>query len=251
MNALTKLAGAANKLTLIIKSAILGTFAALHLAPTRYRRCDCSEQDVAVQTNHYTGLMFAAVLLMFALTGCKSMPPVPADKYYRIEAATTEIKHPAILNETLYIAPLRADGPYVERAMLYASAAQARELQQYHYLFWSEPPPVLLQEHMRASFTAMNISPHVIDIPMTSGIGYLLNVRILRLEKINDQGGSAHAVVSLHFSLQRMKSYEMILERSYSAEVDMADASQHGYVLACEAALKNIYERFAEDIRKR
>ena len=190
-------------------------------------------------------------LLIFVLAGCQSMPPVPADKYYRIEAVTTEAKVPAILNETLYIAPLRADGPYVERAMLYANAAQARELQQYHYLFWSEPPPVLLQAHMRASFEAMNVAPHVTDISMTSGIGYLLNVRILRLEKINDQGGGAHAVVSLHFVLQRTKSYEIMLERSYSAEVDMADTSQHGYVLACEAALKNIYDSFAKDIKKR
>ena len=190
-------------------------------------------------------------LLIFVLAGCKSMPPVPADKYYRIESVTTETDAPALLNESLYIAPMRADGPYAERAMLYATAAQPRELQQYHYLFWSETPAVLLQEHIRASFEAMHIAPHVTDISMASGIGYLLNVRILRLEKINDQGGAAHAVVSLHFALQRVKSYETMLERSYTAEVAMADGSQHSYVLACEAALKNIYDLFAKDVKKR
>lgn len=181
------------------------------------------------------------------LLGCQSAPPVPANKYYRLEAAPSETSSRTILNETLYVAPLRADGPYAERAMLYAPAGQPRELQQYHYQHWSEPPTVLLQEHMRASLEAMAVAPHVTDIPMGSGFGYLLNAKILRLEKITD-GSNARAVVSLHFALQRKKPFEMLLERSYSAEV-VSGNTQHAYVLACEAGLRKIYADFAEDLK--
>ena len=189
-------------------------------------------------------------LAVLLLAGCQSAPPVPADKYYRLEAvqgqaSTAEL---TLLKETLYIAPLRADGPYAERAMLYAQASQPRELQQYHYQHWSEPPAVQLQEHMRASLEAMALAPHVTDLASGSGAAYLLNARILRLEKINDNGNS-RAVVSLHLALQRKKPLELLLERNYSAEVIVQDQSQHSYVIACEAGLKKIYANFAEDVK--
>lgn len=194
-----------------------------------------------------TLIRFSICIMTFALAGCQSMPPVSPDKYYRLEAAPGSASARTILNETLYVAPLRADGSYAERAMLYTTVKQPRELQQYHYQYWIEPPAVLLQEHMRASFEAMSIAPHVTDISMGSDIGYLLNARILRLEKITD-GGNARAVVSLHFALQRMKPFEMILERSYSAEVVVNDNTQYAYVLACEAGLKKIYANFFDDL---
>lgn len=194
-----------------------------------------------------TMIKFSICFVTLVLMGCQSVPPVPANKYYRLEAVPSEASARTILNEMLYVAPLRADGPYAERAMLYATVENPRELQQYHYQHWSEPPAVLLQEHMRASLESMAVAPHVTDIAMGSGIGYLLNAKILRLEKITD-GGNARAVVSLHFALQRKKPFEMILERSYSAEV-ASDNTQHAYVLACEAGLKKIYANFAEDLK--
>ncbi len=195
-----------------------------------------------------TMIKLSVCFVTLVLMGCQSAPPVPADKYYRLEAAPGEASARTILNETLFIAPLRADGLYAERAMLYAPANQPRELQQYHYQHWIEPPRLLLQEHMRASFELMAIAPHVTDIASGSGAGYLLNARILRLEKITD-GSNTRAVVSLHFALQRMKPLEVILEHSYSAEMVVSDDTQHAYVLACEAGLKKIYANFAGDLK--
>lgn len=187
-------------------------------------------------------------LATLVLAGCQSMPPVPSDRYYRLEAVQGDASARTILNETLYVAPLRADGLYIERSMLYAPVAQPRELQQYHYQHWSEPPPVLLQEHMRASLEAMAVAPHVTTIASGSGSGFLLNGRILRMEKIID-GDNTRAVISLHFVLQRKKTSELLLERSYNVEQVINDNTQHGYVLACEVVLKKIYAKFAEDIK--
>lgn len=191
-------------------------------------------------------IKFPALFVTMILAGCQAAPPVQSDKYYRLDAVGGVAPEQAILNESLYVAPLRADGLYAERAMLFTSFSQQRELQQYHYQHWSKPPPVLLQEHMRASFEAMALAPFVTDVAIN--YGYVLNGKILRLEKIID-GKSARAVVSLHIALQRKKPSELVLERSYSAEEAAYDNTQHAYVMACEAGLKKIYAKLAEDIK--
>lgn len=191
-------------------------------------------------------IKFAVFTAILMLTACKSAPPIPSDKFYRLESVPAQTSASTAINESLYIAPLRADGPYAERAMLYAQ--QPRELQQYHYQFWSEPPAVLLQEHLRSSLQAMNFAPRVTDMPLAAGIGYLLNAKILRLEKINDNG-QVRAVISLHFALQRKKNQELVLDKTYLAEEEVSDDTQHTYVLACEAGLKKIYTQFAADLK--
>ena len=187
-------------------------------------------------------------MLALFLAGCQTMPPLPKDRYYRLEAVARDIAAKPILKETLYVAPLRAEGQYAERAMLHASPNLSRELQQYHYQHWSEPPPLLLQEHIRASLEAMAVASRVTTVAAGSGGGYLLNARILRLEKTTESG-TMRAVVSLHFALQKRAPVEMLLERSYSAEEALTENTQHAYVLASEAGLKKIYARFADDVK--
>ncbi len=193
-------------------------------------------------------------VVALAIAGCQSSPPVPTDRFFRLEAATGAVAGLPILNEGLHVALLRADGPYAERAMLYASANRPRELQQYHYQFWSEPPAALLQEHMRVSLQAMAIAPRVTDVSTGGGIGFVLNAKVLRLEKLIEsdgaaEGGKSRAVVALHFALQRKQPFAMLMERSYTVEEVVVENTQHGYVLASEAALKKVYVRLADDIK--
>lgn len=193
-------------------------------------------------------IALSGYVVVLALVGCQAAPPVPSERYFRLEVAPGDAPARTILSETLHIAPLRAEGPYAERAMLHAPANRPRELQQYHYQLWSEPPALLLQEHMRASFEAMAFAPRVTDIESASGAGYLLNAKVLRLEKITGNG-AARAMISLRIALQRKKPFALLLERSYSAEEVVHDNTQHGYVIASEAGLKKIYARFAEDVK--
>ncbi|MEQ1518822.1 MAG: ABC-type transport auxiliary lipoprotein family protein [Usitatibacteraceae bacterium] len=193
-------------------------------------------------------LLVPLALTALVIAGCQTQPPVPTDRYYRLQAVARDGAAKPILKENLYIATLRAEGQYAERAMLYSSPNLTRELQQYHYQHWSEPPPVLLQEHMRASLEAMALAPRVTTVAAGSGGGYLLNAKILRLEKISE-GGSTRAVVSLHMALQKRAPVEVVLERSYGAEETVTENTQHAYVLASEAALKKIYARFADDVK--
>lgn len=193
-------------------------------------------------------IKLVAVSMLLILAGCQSAPPVPEDKYFRLEATQVTATTQPILHETVYIAPLRAEGPYAERAMLFATAEQPRVLQQYHYQFWSEPPAILLQEHLRKHLESLAIAPHVTDIAVGSGAGYLLNGKILRLEKIIADGHSK-AIVSLHLAMQKKKPFGLIFEQTYTSEAVILDASQNAYVLATESALSKIYMQFCSDIR--
>lgn len=192
-------------------------------------------------------IKFLAVSMILTLVGCQSAPPVSEDKYFRLEATPATATTPPILHETVYVAPLRAEGPYAERAMLYAMAEQPRVLQQYHYQHWSEPPALLLQEHLRSYLESLAIAPHVTDIAVGSGAGYLLNGKILRLEKIIE-AGRAKSVVSLHFALQKKKPFGLIFEHTYTSEAVILEDSQNAYVIATESALRNIYTQFGKDL---
>ena len=97
----------------------------------------------------------------------------------------------------------------------------------------------------------MAIAPRVTDVSTGAGIGFVLNAKVLRLEKLTggNADGSARAVVALHFAVQRKQPFALMLERSYLVEEVVGENSQHGYVLASEAALKKIYLRLADDIK--
>jgi ABC-type uncharacterized transport system auxiliary subunit len=193
-------------------------------------------------------IQIAAAFLLLLLVGCQTAAPVPVDKYFRLTVLQSPVGTPPLLQDKLYVAPLRADGPYAERAMLFASVQQPRELQQYHYQHWSEPPSVLLQEHLRASLEAMALAPLVSDVAFGEGVNYLLNGKILRLEKLND-GSQTKAVVALRLTLHKKKPFVIMLERNYSAEELLGDGSQNAYVAATEVALQRIYSNFRADVK--
>jgi ABC-type uncharacterized transport system auxiliary subunit len=186
--------------------------------------------------------------LALLLPGCQSAPPVPVDKYFHLTVFHGPAAQRPTLNEALWVAPLRAEGPYAERAMLFANAAQPRELQQYHYQHWIEPPAILLQEHLRASLEMMAIAPRVTDVASGASVKYLLNGKILRLEKIIENG-KAKAIVALRLTLQKKQPLDVIFEQNYSAEESLSDLSQSAYVVATEVALQRIYDKFGADIR--
>ena len=102
--------------------------------------------------------------LVVLLSACQSAPPVPQDKYYRLTVTPGPTWTQPLLRDAVFVAPLRAEGLYAERAMLYASVQRPRELLQYHYQFWSEPPALLLQEHLRASLGASHLAAQVTDV---------------------------------------------------------------------------------------
>ncbi len=189
-----------------------------------------------------------ALGLVLLLAACQSAPPVPQDKYFRLTLTPGQVWASPLLADTLFVAPLRADGPYAERAMLYATVQHPRELQQYHYQFWSEPPALLLQEHLRASLQAGHLAAHVTDVALGAGVKYLLIGKILRLEKISDKN-QAKAFVELRLMLQKKKPFEVILERNYAAEEVLAEPSQNAYVMATELALQRIYDQFGQDVK--
>src|SRR3989339_613239 len=186
--------------------------------------------------------------LVVLLSACQSAPPVPQDKYYRLTVTPGPTWTQPLLRDAVFVAPLRAEGLYAERAMLYASVQRPRELLQYHYQFWSEPPALLLQEHLRASLGASHLAAQVTEVASASRVGYWLNGKILRLEKLTHEHQSK-AIVELRFVLQKTKPFETLWERNYVAEELLLDGSQNAYVIATELALQRIYGQLGQDVK--
>lgn len=196
-----------------------------------------------------SGMFKTLVLgLLLLLSACQSAPPVAQDKYFRLSVSGGPTLTQPVLHDAMYVAPLRADGLYAERAMLYASLERPRELQQYHYQFWSEPPALLLQEHLRASLQANHLATQVTDAASANRVGYWLNGKILRLEKLTDKNQSK-AIVELRLVLQKTKPFEILWEHNYAAEEAIADHSQNAYVIATELALQRIYGQLGQDVK--
>ncbi|MBK9445948.1 MAG: hypothetical protein IPO00_07590 [Betaproteobacteria bacterium] len=88
-----------------------------------------------------------ALLLIFALAGCGSVPPAPADNFYRLQtpaAAATQ------LPVAVEIRRVQADSLYAERPIVYSEAGNPRQLRQYHYHLWLYPPAQMLRDASRS-----------------------------------------------------------------------------------------------------
>ena len=88
----------------------------------------------------------AVVAIALTLAGCAEVAVVP-DRHYRLlhDAPSAQPAEPA-LDGTLLVKRFRADGVLAQRPIVWADASSPRELQQYHYHFWNDPPPLLVQE---------------------------------------------------------------------------------------------------------
>lgn len=186
----------------------------------------------------------AAATLIAVLSGCQSLPAAPEHKYYRLlpEAAAPAAR--AVLSGELVVRPLRAEGLYSERAIVFSDEEQ-RRLQQYHYHHWLYPPGQLVQEHLAGWLAQTGIAPRVRLQDRGGESPYAVTGRIVRFEKII-VGGKAKASVALDLRLENKG--RVLWQRSYAASRELADASMNGFAAAMEDALQLIYTEFVADL---
>lgn len=91
-----------------------------------------------------------ALLVAGALVAaCQSVPPVPTDRYHRLtEAAAPPAAVHEWTNGSIEVRELRAEGPYLDRAILFTRDGQTTRVEPYRYDFWIYAPPHLIQQHM-------------------------------------------------------------------------------------------------------
>ncbi|HEX9179176.1 MAG TPA: ABC-type transport auxiliary lipoprotein family protein [Burkholderiales bacterium] len=193
------------------------------------------------------GLLFCLGFALL-LAGCQT-PPAPEDNFYRLLPVEVAPRLPAAIREAgLTVKPLRADSLYGERAVLYTEADQPRRLRQYHYHLWLYPPGQLIQEQLAASLRRSNPDSPIRWGERAEGSGYAVSGRVLRFERVVSRDGS-QAVAELELTLETA-GHDVLLRKTYGAEVAAPQGGMNGFGQAMEQALARIYGEFAGDLQR-
>ncbi len=172
------------------------------------------------------------------LAGCGSVPPVPTDRYYRLQPASAALRAKALAG-TIAVEPLRADSLYAERAIVFSEEANPRQLRQYHYHLWFYVPAQMVQDHMIASLGSA-------FVPADGSTGpWRLEGRVVRFDRVLEgTNGKAAAALELVVSSQG----RTLMAKTYSAEQPATDPSFSAFAAAMERALAKIYTDFLRDL---
>lgn len=189
------------------------------------------------------GYLGLAALLMVALTACSNrVAELPEDRFYRLPEPTPVAAAPRFAG-TLAVALPASDGLHNERAMLYAQHDRLLEIRRYHYFFWVQTPPRLVQEHLAEYLRRARVAEPVVLADGKVGSGLRLESRLIRFERI--VGGTVPQVmVELELALRdgadaRRHRYRVLLPAQ--------DGSVYASVEAFGQALEAIYARFLQE----
>ena len=188
----------------------------------------------------------ALVLLtpMLVLVGC-AQPKLPQENYYRLVVADPADSE-KVLDGSLVVEPFIGNGLTSERSLLYSTTTAPLKVQQYHYHYWIDPPPHMIQDQVVAYLRSGGTAAKVVTPEMRLLPDYALTGRIKRLERI--VGGSQFkAVVELEIGLSDARDNSLVLLETYVAE-EPAGKDMASTVEAFNRGVAKILERFVADL---
>jgi len=162
------------------------------------------------------------VLLGLLLSACAATPPTP-DVYYRLELP--DAPRLGAYERSIVVEPVRAQGIYSERPLLYARGAT---VQQYAHHLWAESPALLLQDALMQSLR--NAGATQIHSPelRTSG-DLVIRSRLRRMELVTDT--EPRALLAIDFSVSDRKG-EVVLSQHFEKTQHLDEAAPEAYVEA-------------------
>ena len=185
-------------------------------------------------------------VLLLVLGAC-AQPEVPTDRFYRLDVALpeTRLAKPALAG-TLEVDRFVADGLTAGRPIVYSESGRPREVLEYHYHFWTEPPTIMLRDQLVTYLRAAKVADIVVTPKHRVEPDYELSGKIKRLEQI--KGTPPRAVVELELALKRSADGQILLLDTYRIEAEAKSGTVGAAVDALNSALGLIYARFTNDI---
>lgn len=180
----------------------------------------------------------ALLLCSISLTGCGiSGGTIPQDHFYRLPAieAVSQTNQQHII-----IKPVRVNGLYHERAMLYVDQDQPLELKRYHYHYWVETPASLIHKSLSA-YLATDKQANVKEINIE------LIPTLLNFERLLSPG-KAEAYIKLHIQVNNLNHPEKSFSKTYEAKVASSSMIMHDTANAFGEALDEIAKALVGNI---
>ena len=178
------------------------------------------------------------------LAGCAAPPPAPEDQFYRL--AVTAEPGDQVLDGVIEVGRFDASGALGNRPLLYVDKG-SNALTEYHYHFWLEAPPVLLQGALVSYLRGAGVASQVVTPEMRARPDYTITGRVMRLETV--RGAPSKGVVQLELSLRREDDGALLVLGEYATEVPAGKSGIQTDVAALEKAVDDAFARFVADIR--
>lgn len=183
------------------------------------------------------------------LAACQSLPPAPTDRYHRLaDAAAPSVPGRQWTDGSIGIRELRADGPYLDRAIVFTRERQPTQVEAYSYDHWIYAPPQLIQQHMIGWFRASRVAPTILADDRGPDPAFVVSGRIVRFEQTLGGSGPSHADVELELEIASAAHGGPLLRKTYRAVEPAASRSMDAFVPSMARALDRICAAFSEDL---
>ena len=198
-----------------------------------------------------SAMALIAMLSTVSLLGaCGNVPGVPDHSYFRL-SRPQELPRSAseVFDVPVVVGLFAADGLYADRALVYALDPDARELRQYHYQLWTDPPTRILQRRLLFALRQAEVAPLVIDELAASQAAVRISGVILRFERVPTVDGGFIASVVLKLRADRVDGTPYF-DEVYRAEVAADGKALSASVDALGRAVDRIFAEFHADLVK-
>jgi len=188
-----------------------------------------------------------AVLSLSMLSACGSAPPVPEDSFYRLSPrAEAPADDKPLLDGIVEVDRFAASGSIANRPLLFSEPGSSA-VSEYHYHFWIEAPPILLQNALVSYLRSSNLSKRVVTPEMRVNPDYTVHGRVMRLETVLSE--PPVGIVELELSLRRESDGELLVLGEYRAEVPSGPEGVRTDVSAIDKAVNQAFHAFVVDVQ--
>lgn len=190
--------------------------------------------------------MIIAAGLAAVVAAC-SQPPVPQDRFYRLEVPPPAAALPAPrLPGVVEVPRFAADGLLAARPIVFSEAGSPAEVGAYYYHFWQEPPAVMLRDQLVATLRAAGVAGTVVTPELRLEPDFTISAKIKRLEQV--RGARPLGVVALEVAVRGRKDDRLLLLRTYAVERPAADDGVPAAVAAMTAGLASVFQSVISDL---
>ncbi len=183
--------------------------------------------------------------LGLAVAAC-AQPPVPQDRYYRINVPPVEAGTP-VFKGVLELDRLAAEGLTSGRAIVYSDESSPGLVQEYFYDYWVEPPNVMVRDALIGYLRKAGIAEAVVSPEVRADADYTLAGRIDRMELV--RGAEPKGVVDIELAITNARTGKLVMINSYALGVAASDNTVPAGVVAIDQGVAAIFERFLDDLK--
>jgi ABC-type uncharacterized transport system auxiliary subunit len=186
--------------------------------------------------------------LFLLVAGCSSTAPAPEDRFYRLERVQpSETLARPLLTGGLAVDDVQADPLRSGRAIVYADHTRPLQLQRYHYEFWVDQPPRMVQNALVSWLRGSGLADSVAGGDDLSA-AWRISAQLLKFEEIRDQGGAAHVEIAMQFSLSSTTSPRPLWTKYYIRQRPVSGSHMYATAQAMQSALAELFAALQSDL---